>query len=279
MKFDTQSFPYPVLTPIDQGDDYIDGSFECVLDFQQDVSDDGTFVISYVNMLSVDEIQALISSRKANFVIEISCPETLFRKSIVMGKTGKIDLNAYEFHGNVIFTPMIVVTQKIRQFTSIDLNPEYESQQFQLNPGDLLAIDNSVTKNVDFIKLSFESMVRIRTDSALAPYSYSIEPTPNFIYVSMGEKLREQWTLLSKNKNSQPIFAMTIFKDCLVLAVEELVVNEDAVQYKWANALTKKLAERKLSLPKQFDFNEANRIAQNLVEHLGSSKLRTLVEA
>ena len=278
MKFDSQSFPYPVLTPIDQGDDYIDGSFECVLDFQKDVDDDGSFEVSYINMLSVDEIQALITSRKANFVIEISCAETLFRKSIVMGKAGKIDLNAYEFHGNVIFTPMIVVTQKLRHFTSIDLNPEYESQEFTLNPGDLLAVDNSVTKNIDFIKLSFETLVRIRTDSTLEPNSYSIEPTPNFIYVSMGEKLREQWTLLSKKKNTQPIFAMTIFKDCLVLAIQELIVNEDAIQYKWANALIKKLGERQLSLPKTFEFNEVNKIAQNLVVHLGSSKLRTLVE-
>ncbi len=278
MKFDTQSFPYPVLTPIDQGDDYIDGSFECVLGFPENVNDDGTFSLSYINMLSVVEIQELIDRGSANFVIEINCAETLFRKAFLLGPRGEIDLNAYDFHGGVSFTPMIVVADRLEEYTSVDLNPEYETQYFQLMPGDLLAIDNSVAKNVDFIKLSFETLVRIRTDHTLDPNTYSIETTPNFIYIAMGEKLREQWTLLSKNRKSEPIFAMTIFKDCLVLAIQELVLNEDALQYKWANALVKKLNERELSVPKQFDFNEVNILVQSLIGHLGLAKLPSLGE-
>ena len=71
MKFDTQSFPYPVLTPIDQGDDYIDGSFECVVSFPENVNDDGTFSVSYINMLSVIEIQELIDTVNDGTVSDI----------------------------------------------------------------------------------------------------------------------------------------------------------------------------------------------------------------
>ena len=56
MKFNSQSFPYPILTPADAGDDYIDGSFECVLKFGDELSDDDQIELHYRCMLSVEEI-------------------------------------------------------------------------------------------------------------------------------------------------------------------------------------------------------------------------------
>lgn len=278
MKFDTQAFPYPILTPVDQGDDYIDGSFECVLDFPAEVNEDGMFSIAYINMLSVDEILDLIEEGHANFVIEITCTETLFRKVLKLDSKGKIELNAYDFHGKVSFSPMIVVSKGVDSFSSIDMNSEYGGKTFQIKPGDILALDHQVVKNVDFVKLSLETLVRIRTDETLDPYIYSIDPTPHFLFISMGEKLRETWTSLSQTSSSEPIFAISLFKDCLVLAIEEIILNEEAHEYKWARALLSRLAEKEIALPTEFDFNEVNRMAQSLIEHVGISKVTNLGE-
>ena len=56
MKFNSKSFPYPLLTPADSGNDYIDGAFECVLKFSEHLSEDDQIELNYRCMLSVDEI-------------------------------------------------------------------------------------------------------------------------------------------------------------------------------------------------------------------------------
>lgn len=273
MKFDTQAFPYPVLTPINQGDDYVDGSFECVLSFSQEISENGKLDIEYLNMLSVEELADLIDKKEAFFALEIRCPETFFRKVIKLDSRGVLQLNANEFHGKVTFIPQIIAHKVINHYESIDINPEFAGTTFDLKPGDILAIDNVVDRYIDFVPLKIETLVKIRTNLSLPDYSYEFNQTPSFIYIDMGEKLRNIWTEISKNNGTQPFFAMSIFKDCLVYAIERIIVDEDCVDYRWANSLVLKLGENDLLLPKEFEFNCVNLIAQKLVERVGISAL------
>jgi hypothetical protein len=276
MKFNSQSFPYPILTPADAGNDYINGSFECVLKFNEALSEDLQIELHYSCMLSVEEIFEEIETGKANYALEINCPETLYRRVILLERRGVIHLDATELHGKVTFTPFVVAREEIHNFKSVDFNPEYEEQSFDLLTGDILASDISVVQYVEFSQLAMDTLVKIRTDYNLPPMLYSIDPTPSYLYISMGENLRSLWTEIGKDKGIQPYFAMSIYKDCIYVAVEELIANEEAESQQWARALRNKIGEMKISLPSEPDFNEINLISQKLVQNVGIDKILKL---
>ena len=118
MKFNSQSFPYPILTPADAGNDYIDGSFECVLEFSEALSEDLQIELNYRCMLSVEEIFEEIETGKAEYALEINCPETLYRRVISLERRGVVHLDATELHGEVTFTPLVVAKGEIHNFKS-----------------------------------------------------------------------------------------------------------------------------------------------------------------
>ena len=276
MKFNSQSFPYPILTPADAGNDYIDGSFECVLQFNEELSEGDIIKLEYRCMLSVEEILNKIEKGRAAFSLEINCPETLYRKVIPLERRGSLSLEARELHGKVTFTPLIVVQKEIKNFKSIDFNSEYGDQIFGLLPGDILATDIPIVQYVEFNQLSIETLVKIRTDYSLPPMLYSIDPTPSYLYISMGENLRSLWSEIGQDKGIQPYLAMSIYKDCIYMAIEELVVNKEAENQQWARALTNKIGEMKITLPSEPEFNEINLIAQKLVQSVGIEKVSKL---
>ena len=276
MKFNSQSFPYPILTPADAGNDYINGSFECVLKFSEALSEDLQIELNYRCMLSVEEIFEEIERGKAKYALEINCPETLYRRVILLERRGVIHLDATELHGKVTFTPLVVAKGEIHNFKSVDFNPEYEEQSFDLLTGDILASDIPVVQYVEFSQLAMDTLVKIRTDYNLPPMLYSIDPTPSYLYISMGENLRSLWTEIGKDKGIQPYFAMSIYKDCIYVAVEELIANEEAESQQWARALRNKIGEMKISLPSEPDFNEINLISQKLVQNVGIDKILKL---
>ena len=158
----------------------------------------------------------------------------------------------------------------------MDFNPEYDEQSFDLLPGDIIASDIPVIQYVEFSQLSIDTLVKIRTDDTLPPMLYSIDPTPSYLYISMGEDLRSLWTEIGQDKGIQPYLAMSIYKDCIYVAVEELIVNQEAESQQWARALITKIGEMKITLPSEPEFNEINLISQRLVQNVGIDKILKL---
>jgi hypothetical protein len=62
---------------------------------------------------------------------------------------------------------------------------------------------------------------------------------------------------------------MSIYKDCMVAALDELTRGREEAESAWARGLEDKLEEKGLTLPQQASFDELNKIAQNLMEDLG----------
>lgn len=273
MKVNSQTFPYPMLTPADAGDDYINGSFECALAFSDDVTDDNFITLQYSFMLTVDEIFEAINMKNATFSLEINCPETLYRTVEKLGGRGFLKIDATQLHGRVNFTPLVVLTSPIANFKSVDFNPEYGNQEFDLMPGDILATDIPTSKYVEFTQLSINSLVKIRTDKTLSALHYTVDPTPSYLYISMGEGLRLLWSEVGQDKNLQPYLTMSIYKDCLYVAIEELICNPESETHQWARALALRISEMGIELPTENDFNVINLIAQRLVQNIGVEKI------
>lgn len=274
MKINSQSFPYPMLTPADAGNDYMNGSFECALAFEGEVNDRNIINLRYSFMLTVDEIFEVINRGEATYSLEINCPETLYRSVVKLDVRGTLEIDASQLHGRVNFTPLVVVTSPIKNFKSVDFNVEYGNQEFSLLPGDIMATDIPTSKFVEFTQLSINSLVKIRTEPSLPPLHYTIDPTPNYLYISMGEGLRLLWNEVGQDRALQPYLTMSIYKDCLFVAIEELICNPVAETQQWARALALRISEMEIELPLESEFNAINLIAQRLVQNIGIEKIK-----
>lgn len=274
MKLNTQAFPYPVLTN-DEGAaaDYKDGAFQCSLLFSSEVNQDSKFDIEYAFILSNEDIQAAVDTGDASFALDVSCSDTFYRKLFFLEGSGKLEMNALELYGKVEFTPIVVVKKSNVSFSSDDLNDEFEGASFNLEFGDIIAVDDTWTKYIEFNSLSFDTLVKVATDDQLQPFEYRIEPSPSFIYIWMGVKMRELWREMNQSRKHKPLIAMSIYKDLVFLAVEELVVNPDAESQQWARTLRSKIEAMGCELPKEREFNAINLIAQRLVSDGGVKKL------
>lgn len=279
MKLDTQSFPYPVLTNLEgPGADYKDSAFQCSLQFATEVSDENNFDIEYIFMLSNEDIETLISNGSASYAIEVSCTDTLKRELKFIDEAGLLKIDASELYGKVDFTPMIVITDKDIVFSSVDLNDEYGDAEFALNYGDIIAVDETWTKYIEFNNLSFDSLIKVVTDENLDPFEYEVHPSPNIIFVRMGNNMRELWGHMSQDKTLKPALAMSVYKDVIFLAIEDLVSNEDSESYRWSRSLRASIEAASLQLPNEKDFNLINTLAQKLIQQIGVKKIFTAMK-
>ena len=274
MKLNSQAFPYPVLTS-EEGSaaDYRDSAFQCTLDIIGSIGEDQKFTLEYSFLLSNDEIAVLIENDEASYALEISCSETLKREMKFLQQYGELEVDASELYGKVDFTPVVVVRKQGLEFTSVDLNEEFAGAKFTLNIGDIIAIDETWSKYIDFNSLAFDTLVRVQTDEALEPLQYRVEPSPSFVTIWMGQVLRDLWNDIKQDNKKKPWLMMSIYKDVIYMALEDLVVNSDADSQQWARSLRGKLADLDIELPKESDFNSINMIAQRLVNSGGVERL------
>ena len=274
MKLNSQAYPYPVLTSEEgAAADYRDSAFQCSLDIVGSIDEHQKFKLEYSFLLSNDEITALIENDEASFALEISCTETLKREMKFLQQYGEFEVDASELYGKVDFTPVVVVRKQGLEFTSVDLNEEFAGAKFTLNTGDIIAIDDVWSKYIEFNSLAFDTLVRVETDDGLEPLQYRIEPSPSFVTIWMGKELRELWNEIRASKKHKPALMMSIYKDVIYMALEDLVEDNDADSQLWARSLRSKLAELDITLPEESDFNSINMIAQRLVNDGGVKKL------
>ena len=274
MKLNTQAFPYPVLTN-DEGAaaDYKDSAFQCSLLFSTAIDEHNNLNVDYAFNLSNDAIQDLIDKGDATFAIDMSCSDTLNRQLLNLDQSGRLSLDATELYGKVEFTPLVIVKNADVQFASSDLNEEFEGASFNLSFGDVIAVDDTWTKYIEYNSLSFDTLVKVATDETLSPFDYTIEPSPSFIFVRMGIKMRDLWREMTQSKGHKPTIAMSVYKDLVFLAIEELIDNPDAESQQWARALRSKIGSMGFELPEEREFNAINVIAQRLVSDAGVQKL------
>ena len=273
MKLNTQAFPYPVLTN-EEGSaaDYEDCAFQCNLMFDNEISENGDLIIDYLFQISNEEIEKLVENKNATFAIDLSCPDTLKREMFLLERNGQLIINAFELYGKVDFTPLIIVRKLVEGFTSKDFNPEFGGSTFDLQIGDIIAIDDTLVKYFEFNNQSFDSLVKTRMSAEIEPFSYQIEPTQNFIYITMGTEMHKLFKEVNETKN-KGILGMSIYKDVLFLAIQDLIENEESENQQWARSFKSRLSELGFELPDEPEFNKINLFAQKFVHEIGVKKL------
>ena len=274
MRFNNLAFPYPLLDASDPSrDDYIDGGYQVSIK-QSEVSEDGHVAFTFNHLCNVIELKHLVKEGKAQYGVLLSCSDTLRREMHLSSDSEQeIKISISELHGRVEMIPQIICVDEVFGFSSEDLNEEYDDIAFDLKPGDVLATDQTIIRFFEFNRLSFETLIIVRTVEDLDPFSYQITLDINYIYIDMGDKIRSLWDELRAEIDKRPFLAMSIYKDCFLHALQELISDDEVMDKRWARALSQKLEENGLRYDENSSLNDLNILAQKLLESESVQKL------
>ena len=267
MKFNDLALPYPILDVTDpERSDFEDGDYQVTL--EESAADQlGKMVFSVSHACSVTEIIDLVDNGFAQFCTVCVCPATMVREvfsSSVPDHTFSIDIN--RFFGKVDFLPQIVVTKAVEGFTSEDLNGEYDDCAFDLQPGDVIAVGDVEVRTFEFESLLFETLIAVRKNTSLHPMTYSVELEDSKVYIEMGSSFHSLWNELKTDKKIRPLLAMSIYKDCFVVALDDVRQDiESAGEKRWAASLMRKVEELGESIGPDTSIADVNQIAQKML--------------
>jgi hypothetical protein len=265
------AFPFPVLG---RGDDYLKSDFQIALRTVDLIIEDTSLIeLPYRFDLSNEEIKNLINHEKAKFGFEISCSATAMRYVQFADEEGTLSLDPRNFFRSVNINPRIFVIEEIKNFKSDDFNPEFGEATFDFEPGDFLAAAEEDTIYIDFQYLSFQDSAIVKRSSDLDPWVYSFGLEGDTIVIAMGERFHDYWSLAKSNKSLAPHLITTVYKDCIVAALDQICLDPSAESLSWARGLLDMLDTNKILLPEKPSFSDLNVIAQDLVKNDGVKKV------
>lgn len=268
------ALPYPVLG---RSDDYIGVDFQVAIRPNLKEHDNKrTIEIDYIFDLSDEAILTHIKTGKASYGLEIVCPGTALRYVELLEQEGVITLDPTQVYGKVEISPKVFVIDRIEDFSSPNFNSEFGVTRFILQPGDYLASDTEQVIYVDFGRLNFTALIKVQKMDTKHPFTYDFGLDGNTIVIGMGTKIHTLWHALRHNHDIQPFLIMSIYKDCIVAALDYLKGHDDLPEQTWAQALGEMLQKKDLTIPKDATFGRLNETAQILLEDLGVKKVKYL---
>lgn len=135
MNLSNITFPYPVLGSFD---DILPVPSEPEVEVLQDKKDYHFVVkLGYENK----DIERLVEDDFADYVCEVSCDMTKFRKCF-KGKLlhFQIDIPRKSVAGRINFSCTITLKKELSSYTNSGFHPDYNGHSFDMEPGDLLGI-------------------------------------------------------------------------------------------------------------------------------------------
>lgn len=238
-------YPYPVLT--DFSDDYIESTFESLVD----VSKEG-YNIKFDFIAETDNIQIneLINVGKAEFVFHLECAQSGFRK-VVRFQENEFSYLVSEknLNGKLQICSFIIATENIHKYTNNSLNDDYKGFVFEIEQGCVMAVGKQT--NVDIEK---EINDFINTPSIFSIVKNADETVTNMlvdmhrdrITIKLHENDYYNYKSIRSNVTYQPLLNSLIIIPALIYILGEIKNMKfedlrDLEDLRWYRALKKAL--------------------------------------
>jgi len=242
MKFDPQkAFPYPVLRP--HNDDYLDSDIQTTAEF---LVDHGEKRVQFNASLAIssETIQDLIDQEKAYYSINISCRSTFFRKSLKTTENYiECEFSYGEFKDEVEVTCYVIAAIDICDYLPEDLNPEFGTSPFNIDKGDVLALDEPQISYFDrdsFKPLS--SIFSLVQNNNRSDNEWRVDLDSDDIIISVSPSTKHMIDIVRNNKSHLAVLMNSLYFSALVQAISELKQEgEEYESKKWASVLTRKI--------------------------------------
>ncbi|PJC19133.1 MAG: hypothetical protein CO062_01530, partial [Zetaproteobacteria bacterium CG_4_9_14_0_2_um_filter_59_191] len=122
------------------------------------------------------EIVRLIDEKKAVFGSQIECKGTFFRKTFA---GNQITLKSMLLKERVAITPYVIATVAISNFIPVNANADYNGVEFDINPGEYIAIGKtayfSADKDFNISEPNISSIMTIKPSETGEYYTASFD--------------------------------------------------------------------------------------------------------
>lgn len=242
-------YPYPVLWK--NNDDYINSSFDCDIDIEKNFD---IITIKAKFKLRNKEINNLIEEQKAEYLLHIEAPATLYRliKSSMQNEFS-FDIEDGHLLGEISLCPFIVVREKITDYYNSKFNTDYEGVTFNLDIGNILAIGTqckfSIEKDTeDLADVPSIFIVYKREDDD--KIDMKVEINSDKIRIGLNRDVYENYNhAVALQSSMLDIVNTAIIFPTLVYVFEQLREGlEDYKDYRWFRAIEKLLNKESIYL-------------------------------
>ena len=260
MSYLSRSYPYPFLG---RESDFINHSFGFEIEPQLGNQE---LILNFSSNLLETPLANLIKSGQIKVGLDIHSPESFHRSFEVLdlGKNS-LAISTTDLGGEIKLSPLCVCTEDIADYKVSGTNKEFESGTFSILAGDVVGAGPTTSFFLELDKAAPKSIVRVEQDSSMEPYEYRFELRSNQIAILMGEKTRSVWEAFYSNKETNPFLILSILKDCLLLAMQDIASSDDRDSMYWSKHFISVLESKGIEIDEKTSLDRLNQIAQSLV--------------
>ena len=153
MLIGNRSFPYPLLKNGDNNTDYKSTQFYFEFDKNEEVPIilNGMLVLKNIYFyLDNMELKKLYDDGAVKVICEIECSSTVYRECFELFEVPQNkEISMSNFANDVTISAYLVATRKIDNYMSNDFVDEYAGYSFDINPSNILALDDGMKIRVD----------------------------------------------------------------------------------------------------------------------------------
>ncbi len=236
MKFNDISFPHPVLGledaifgSVDLGNPEIN-SLQDVYEIKINCKHDNT------------DLKTLLVEDKAEFLFEVTCTNTLFRKLFLSNKSRiEFEIPKKEVKGKVEFICLLVTKENISDYSNTQAHPDYNEYTFDLDQGDILAYFGKFSFNADikYEKLKAVSSFMEIVENEDLKFT-NVDLKKNKIEIQLPTETYNIYRsdFISQEVKFVPVFHSSIVLNALLTALYNLDEHKD---YLWAKVIDYRL--------------------------------------
>lgn len=230
MKIRGYKFGHPVFGQ----SDYYD--FSPIFEIDSEISDRHLIIsCKKFDLGSNQALTEMLSDNRAQFVAEIFCSFTMYRKMFRLDSDFKISLPLSEIKNKVECFFFILSNQEIDDFQSSSIRSQLQNQTFFIEKGDILGIFEDHTIHLELEGTGVDSIVKIREHSRK-------EKSISYIFIEDSiiiEIHKDQFELMKKfrlNPDYQHILISGLLQPALIHACYYLL-KEDFEEKPWYEIL------------------------------------------
>lgn len=271
MNITNRLFTYPVLS--EAKDDYKSCMFK--VEFNNYMEGVNSLKLSFDIEMDCPEIEELILTGQAEYVIHLECSTTAYRE-ILRSISKKIEhtVPIARITGSFDIVAFVILKKNIRGYSCVDWDDDYDGMTFSLTQGSILAYQNlpglDITKDYEeFTNAGSIFTVYKRLAEEDKPIEVNLES--NKIRIGLTAKDYDVYSTYAGKNELQSLFNTMLVLPSLVYVFEELKQEGGEEQYhgnEWFIALEKAYEKRGLNFMNEVLDSEKNSIilAQEAME-------------
>ncbi|MDD5209837.1 MAG: hypothetical protein PHV36_10655 [Elusimicrobiales bacterium] len=276
MKVNSLSFPHPILG----SNDDMTGSYEI----------DGPHVSRAVDKIKITighvlrnlDIQYYLDNGDAEFMVEICCPKTFFRKAYFSSTTSHtIEIPENLLRDQVLVDFYAVARRGIRDFHPKTAHNDYGVYKFNLNKGDVLAYAGNTQFSAPKQWLASDAVGNFMEiiDGRFRTGPMKIELSCEKISIQLSTTDYDAYSLLQKSGRFDNLFHSAIVLPALLYAVVQFIEAEEQFEvFAWASVLKDKRQNDAVLSKSVWSAENAPTIAQQILGNPVNRMFVTITE-